>query len=50
MIEQPEAVRLNVHDVDVQWKHWLVGSYKKEISGIRGSVIRGVMGVLFGKH
>lgn len=41
VVEQPEAARLVCKEIDASWKHWVVTNYKKEISGLRGSVTRG---------
>jgi len=41
VVEQAETVRLGAQGIETQWKHWVVPYYKKEISGVRGSVVRG---------
>jgi hypothetical protein len=39
--EQADATKLSCREIDANWRAWLVSSYKKEISGLRGAVIRG---------
>lgn len=39
--EQPEALKLTCREIDVNWRHWVVAHYKKEISGVRGANIKG---------
>lgn len=39
--EQPEAARLVCREVDAKWQHWIVSNYKKEINGLRGSMMKG---------
>lgn len=41
VVEQADSVRLGTHEVDGNWKHWVVNTYKKEIAGLKGSVTRG---------
>ncbi|MBV8939230.1 MAG: hypothetical protein JO089_05265, partial [Alphaproteobacteria bacterium] len=41
VIDQQDASRLIARDIDIGWKHWIVTHYTKELSGVKGSLMRG---------
>lgn len=41
LIENADQKRLQVKDVDTEWRQWLVPQYKKEIHGLKGRLVKG---------
>lgn len=41
IVEAEDATKLTTKDTDGTWKHWIVSAYKKEISGMKGSLTKG---------